>query len=148
MRQVVEFFQVQPEILIVVGIVFLALIVSALLYLIPKLILHKLLPFRVEYLFYSFLAPLWPLMELMRPPWWRKKWLERSGIREGMVVLEEGFGFGTSPIIAARMVGPKGKVYALDVMPLHVAMLWVKVKLRRLKNLHTILYRCQVHGPA
>ena len=53
---------------------------------------------------------------------------------------------GTSPIIAARMVGPNGKVYALDVMPLNVAILWVRAKLRRLRNLNVILADAKYTG--
>jgi len=146
MAQVAEFLHLPPGVVIAIGILLLALILSAFLYIVPKFVLSKPLPVRLEYLFYSFLVPLLPLMDLMRPPWWRRKWLQRSDVREGMVVLEEGIGFGTSPIIAARMVGPRGKVYALDVMPLHVAILWVRAKLRRLRNLHIILSDAKYTG--
>lgn len=134
------------EVFIVVKIFLLAFILSALLYLIPKWVFSRPLPIRFGYLFYSVIVPLWLLMELMRPPWWRRKWLERSGVREGLVVLEEGFGYGTSPIIATRMVGPNGKVYALDVMPLNVAILRVRARLRRLRNLNVILADAKYTG--
>lgn len=146
MAQVIEFLQLPPEVLTGVKILLLGLFLSALLYLVPKWVFSKPLPVRLGYLSYSLIVPLWLIMELMRPPWWRRKWLERSGVREGLVVLEEGFGYGTSPIIAAQMVGPKGKVYALDVIPLNVAILRVRSKLRQLKNLEVILSDAKYTG--
>jgi SAM-dependent methyltransferase len=42
----------------------------------------------------------------------------RAGVlRPGDTVLDIGSGAGTDALIAARMVGPKGKVYALDMTP-------------------------------
>ena len=40
--------------------------------------------------------------------------LERAGIEEGQIVLDFGCGSGTYTIPAAKIVGDKGKVYALD----------------------------------
>ena len=138
MAKIIEFFQLRPGVLIAIGIFILVHILSALIYLIPKLVFHKKLPVKAEYLFGSLMAPLFIILEIMRPPRWRKKWLERSGVKKGLVVLEEGFGFGGSPMIASKIVGPKGKVYALDVMPINVAVLWIRAKLRQLKNLNII----------
>ncbi|KPJ73606.1 dimethylmenaquinone methyltransferase [candidate division TA06 bacterium DG_78] len=41
--------------------------------------------------------------------------IERSGIKEGMHVLEVGCGSGAFTTNVARAVGKKGKVYALDI---------------------------------
>jgi ubiquinone/menaquinone biosynthesis C-methylase UbiE len=46
---------------------------------------------------------------------------------------------GTSSITAARLVGIRGKVYALDNEPLHVVTLWLRAKMRLLKNLNVFL---------
>ena len=46
-----------------------------------------------------------------------KQVLQRSGIQKGMTVLEIGCGNGAYIPTAARMVGPKGTVHALDVQP-------------------------------
>lgn len=107
--------------------------------LVPKLLLRKPLPLRFEYLFSPCYALFLPLMELIGPPWWRKKCLERSGVREGLAVLEEGFGSGTSPLLAARMVDPTGRVHAPDVAPIDVVLLWLRAKLYKLTNLEVIL---------
>jgi len=138
MTKIIEFFQLRPGVLIAIGVFILIHILAALIYLIPKLVFRKQLPVKAEYLFGSLMAPLFIILEIMRPPRWRKKWLERSGVKKGLVVLEEGFGFGGSPMIASKIVGPKGKVYALDIMPINVAVLWIRAKLRQLKNLNII----------
>jgi ubiquinone/menaquinone biosynthesis C-methylase UbiE len=41
--------------------------------------------------------------------------IERSGIREGMTVLDVGCGSGAYTTFVARAVGPRGKVCALDI---------------------------------
>ena len=87
----------------------------------------------------GFLLIFWPFSEIFRNPRWRRKWLQRAGVKEGDVVLDEGFGMGTSSIAAARLVGPRGKVYALDNEPVHVAILWLRAKMRLLKNLKVFL---------
>jgi ubiquinone/menaquinone biosynthesis C-methylase UbiE len=50
----------------------------------------------------------------MQPP---DKIIQRSGIREGMQVLEVGCGSGAFTTFIARAVGERGKVYALDIEP-------------------------------
>ena len=87
----------------------------------------------------GFLLIFWPFSEMFRNPRWRRKWLQRAGVKEGDVVLDEGFGMGTSSIAAARLVGPRGKIYALDNEPLHVVILWLRAKVRLLKNLNVFL---------
>jgi protein-L-isoaspartate O-methyltransferase len=59
-----------------------------------------------------------------QPP---QKVIERSGIKEGMQVLEIGCGSGAFTTFVARAVGPSGKVYALDIEPKMLAQ--VKAKL-------------------
>jgi len=87
----------------------------------------------------GFILIFWPFTEIFRNPRWRRKWLQRAGVKEGDVVLDEGFGMGTSSIAAARLVRPRGKVYALDNEPLHVVILWLRAKMRLLKNLKVFL---------
>ncbi|MBM3148779.1 MAG: methyltransferase domain-containing protein [Chloroflexi bacterium] len=48
----------------------------------------------------------------MQPP---SQMIERSGIKEGMKVLDLGCGSGAFTPFIARTVGEKGKVYALDI---------------------------------
>ena len=51
------------------------------------------------------------------------KLIERSGIKEGMHVLEIGCGSGAYTTFVARAVGENGKVYALDIQPEMLAQL-------------------------
>jgi len=48
----------------------------------------------------------------LQPP---DKLIQRSGIKEGMLVLEIGCGSGAFTTFAAREIGPKGQVFALDI---------------------------------
>lgn len=138
LTQLLQFIQLHPVVPKVLGAVLLLHGLSGLTYLLPAVILRRPVPLGPVYLF-SPLNFVWhPIMELIRPPWWRRKWLERSGVRDGSEVLEEGFGFGTSPMIAARMAGPQGQVYALDLSPASVIALWLRAKLYRLRNLRVI----------
>lgn len=68
-----------------------------------------------------------------------RKPLERAGIKEGQTILDFGCGPGHYTIAAARMVGPKGKVYALDIHPLAVRSVEKKAKKASLTNITTIL---------
>jgi len=66
-------------------------------------------------------------------------WLVKSGLKEGQSYLEEGFGIGTSPILASKIVGSSGVVYALDNQPFHITLLSLRKKIRRIKNINLIL---------
>ncbi len=68
-----------------------------------------------------------------------KEEVVRSGVSAGQVVLDFGCGIGLSSIPAAEIVGPRGKVYALDIHPLAVKEVENKAKKRGLANVETIL---------
>jgi len=53
-----------------------------------------------------------PLRRLTQPS---ARVIERSGIKPGMTVLDLGCGSGAFTLAAARVVGERGKVYALDI---------------------------------
>jgi len=57
------------------------------------------------------------LRDLVWPPC---KILKETGLRSGMHVLDFGCGPGSFSLAAARIVGPKGRVYALDSHPLAI----------------------------
>ena len=54
------------------------------------------------------------LRRKMQPPY---KLIQRSGVKEGMNVLEVGCGSGAFTTFVARAIGSKGKIYALDIQP-------------------------------
>jgi len=68
-----------------------------------------------------------------------KKPLEGAGIKEGQTILDFGCGPGHYSIAAAKMVGAKGKVYALDIQPLALRSVEKKAKKEGLTNITTIL---------
>jgi ubiquinone/menaquinone biosynthesis C-methylase UbiE len=68
-----------------------------------------------------------------------RKPLERAGLKEGQTILDFGCGPGHYAIAAAKMVGAKGKVYALDIHPLAVRSVEKKAKKEGLTNITTIL---------
>lgn len=53
-----------------------------------------------------------PILRKIRDPY---KILKKIGVKENMVVLDVGSGPGFYTIPASKIVGPKGKVYALDI---------------------------------
>lgn len=75
----------------------------------------------------------------LQPP---DKLIDRSGIKQGMRVLEVGCGSGAFVTFVARIVGKKGKVYALDIQPAMLRQLEAKLirsENRDIKNIELIL---------
>ena len=68
-----------------------------------------------------------------------RKELEKSGIKEGQTILDFGCGPGHYAIAAARIVGEKGRIYALDIHPLAMRVVEKKARKEGLTNITTIL---------
>jgi len=115
------------------------LLILTIIYLILRFAFHKKLGGIGYYLSYFFLFPLWPIVEISRLPRKRKAWLIKSGLKENQSYLEEGIGVGTSLILASKIVGSNGVVYALDNSPLNIAILFIRSKIRKIKNIRFIL---------
>lgn len=64
--------------------------------------------------------------------------LEKVGLEQGQVVLDFGCGIGSYALPAARIVGPEGMVYALDVHPLAIKTIERRARQEALANLKTI----------
>ncbi|RJS81763.1 class I SAM-dependent methyltransferase [Candidatus Bathyarchaeota archaeon] len=67
------------------------------------------------------------------------KLLDSAGLKPGQKVLEVGCGPGFFTIPAAKIVGEKGRVYALDVNPVAVETVRRKIKEKGLKNVEVML---------
>jgi ubiquinone/menaquinone biosynthesis C-methylase UbiE len=65
--------------------------------------------------------------------------LREAGVCPGMTILDFGCGPGGFSLAAARLVGEKGMVYAVDIHPLAVKSVQKSAKEQRLKNIKTIL---------
>lgn len=72
---------------------------------------------------------LWPPAEVLR----------QAGVLPGHTVLDFGCGPGGYSLAAARLVGPAGKVYALDVNPLAVRAVQKAAGKERLGNITAVL---------
>jgi ubiquinone/menaquinone biosynthesis C-methylase UbiE len=74
----------------------------------------------------------------------RRKWqdpdviLHSIGLRDGMVFIDTGCGEGFFAIPASRKVGPRGKVYAIDIDEAAVAVLREQAEREGLFNLYPI----------
>ena len=64
--------------------------------------------------------------------------LKEVGIRKSQIVLDFGCGSGYYTIPAARIVGEKGRVYALDKSRISLYRLAKREKSEKLKNIHMI----------
>jgi ubiquinone/menaquinone biosynthesis C-methylase UbiE len=67
------------------------------------------------------------------------KALSAAGLASGQRVLEVGCGPGFFTVPAARMVGARGVVYALDISPLALARVQEKIDEAQVANVKTIL---------
>ena len=76
------------------------------------------------------------LYSLFRDPY---KVLNAVGLELGQKVLEVGCGPGFFTIPAARIVGQKGSVHALDINPLAVERVQQKIEKESVTNIKTIL---------
>ena len=68
-----------------------------------------------------------------------EEFLREIGIQENETVLDHGCGVGSYSIPAAKIVGPKGKVYALDIHPIAVERTKKRAEKTDLYNVETIL---------
>ena len=68
-----------------------------------------------------------------------RKWKQFNLVKEGQTFLDYGCGTGCFIIPAARIVGMKGKVYALDCFPRQLEIVKEKARKAGLANIETIL---------
>lgn len=72
----------------------------------------------------------------------RKNILKEVDIQPRSHVLDYGCGPGSYTVVASRLVGEKGKVYALDIHPLAIQKIKSVASKKRLKNIETIQSDC------
>jgi len=122
------------------------LIIHIVIYFVQRYVRHRVTPTKLggesgilAYLVSWWYFVFWPFMEISRPARKRRKWLEQACVKEGDAYLEEGFGFGSSPLLASKIVGKTGMVTAVDAAPINAIALWLRGKTRRCNNLRVIL---------
>ena len=80
------------------------------------------------------------LRRRMQPP---ELLIQRSGIEKNMTILEIGCGSGSYTTYAARKVGNKGKVYALDIEPKMIKQLENKLSKPENQDIDNIQIFCK-----
>jgi ubiquinone/menaquinone biosynthesis C-methylase UbiE len=72
----------------------------------------------------------------------RKKILRELDIKPGFQILDFGCGPGSYSMVAARLVGDSGKVFALDIHPSAIQRIEKLASRKRLTNIETIQSDC------
>lgn len=85
---------------------------------------------------FRLMALMFRFRDLIRP---RKNVLKDAGVKPGWRVLDFGCGPGGYILPLAKLIGPTGKIYALDVSPPAIRSVAALVKKHRLANVTTIL---------
>ena len=70
--------------------------------------------------------------------------LKEAGIHTGIHILDYGCGPGSYSIEAARMVGPSGKIFSVDINPLAIGTVQKKAAKKSLNNIMTIQTDCTI----
>lgn len=125
---------------VLIGVV--ALVVAAIIsYLILKYAYRKPVPDVWNYLFCILFIWMW-IFAIYETPRKRRERLKKAGVREGQVIVDLGCGIGRFTILAAKIVGPEGKVYALDIHPLHTAIVATRIAIGGHKNVTVMHADC------
>ncbi len=84
---------------------------------------------------FRFMSMEFLLRDRLRPP---VNILQDAGLRPGLAVLDFGCGPGGFSLAAAQIVGPAGRVYALDIHPLAIRSVERTVARRGVQNLFAV----------
>jgi len=87
---------------------------------------------RIEYFFLG-------LRDKSGIPFKPEEEINKLGLKEGQKILDYGCGIGSYTFPAAKIVGKKGKVYALDKQPLVIEKIEKRAKREGFSNIDTIL---------
>lgn len=79
------------------------------------------------------------LYKLAYPIWNPRRHIKKIPLKQGMVVVDYGCGPGRYTIPAAKIVGPQGKVFAVDIHPLAIKVVKEKAARESLTNIEAIL---------
>ncbi|MDZ7316157.1 MAG: class I SAM-dependent methyltransferase [candidate division KSB1 bacterium] len=82
--------------------------------------------------------------DFLRP---REILLSEVPIKPGDAVLDYGCGPGSYTFVVSKIVGPQGRVYALDVEPLVIKHVENLIRKRNIENIRTILSDCETGLP-
>lgn len=113
---------------------------------IERFFAEKLSPiYKAHYAIWVHWWPLWRDMYSGRAI--LRHWERVNLVQEGQIFLDYGSGTGSFAIPAAKIVGTKGKVYALDCFPRQLGIIEKKARKEGLTNIETILAESKVTLP-
>ena len=113
---------------------------------IERFIEEKLNPIHKAY--YAIWVYWWPLWrDKLSGPKIIRKWRNADLVQDGQIFLDYGCGTGSFTIPAAKLVGAKGKVYALDCLPRQLKIVEERIKEEGLTNVEMIPSDCQTGLP-
>ncbi len=101
--------------------------------------------YRAHYAFWVYWWPLWRGIYSRKNI--QQKWKQFGVVEEGQSFLDYGCGTGCFAIPAAKLVGRRGKVYALDCFARQLQIVEKKSKTERLDNIETILSDTRIGLP-
>jgi len=78
----------------------------------------------------------WKLIDIF---WNPRRHLRNIPLKEGMVVVDYGCGPGRYTLPISKLVGPKGKVFAVDIQPLAIKTVKEKAAKQGLTNIEAII---------
>ena len=87
---------------------------------------------RIEYFFLG-------LRDKIGIPFKPEQEVNKLNLKEGQKILDYGCGIGSYTFPAAKLVGERGKVYALDKQPLAIKKIEEKAQREEFRNIDTIL---------
>lgn len=93
---------------------------------------------------FRLMALMYKWRDILRP---RTNILKEAGIQEGFHVLDYGCGPGSYIIPLAELVGPSGRIYALDIHPLAIKTVEKRAAKKHLANVMTIQSDCSTGLP-
>jgi SAM-dependent methyltransferase len=126
-------------------VVIAALVVAIIPYLILKYGCRKPMPSVMSYLFMIFMFWTW-IFTIYETPNKRREKLKKAGVKQGQVIVDLGCGLGRFTSLAAKIVGPEGKVCALDIHPLHTAIVMAIKRIGGYKNIDVVQANCCATG--
>ena len=126
---------------LVLTVVVAFIVASMIPYLILKYAYRKPLQNFFLYLGNIFLFPMW-IFTIYETPGKRREKLKKAGIKGGDVIVDLGCGLGRFTFLAARIAGQKGKVYAIDIHPLHTAFTTARRNIGGHNNVQVMLADC------
>ncbi|MBD3305864.1 methyltransferase domain-containing protein [candidate division KSB3 bacterium] len=100
---------------------------------------HSVITDRVSNLSYRLMTLTFKIIDFFFPP---EKPLEEFGLKPGLTVMDYGCGPGRHLKAASQLVGPTGKVYAVDIHDLAIQAVTELIEKEQLNNVEPVL----VHG--